>query len=152
LMARIDRLGKARELIQIGAVIGGEFSYELLRAVHTVADADLQRSLRSLMDAELINVNGIPPQASYRFRHALIRDAAYEAQLKSRRRDLHRLVGRTIEQQFPALKETQPEVLARHWTEAGEIEPAIGEWLRASKAAWARNAFHEALETCKQAL
>jgi class 3 adenylate cyclase/tetratricopeptide (TPR) repeat protein len=152
LMARLDRLGSAKEVAQIGAVIGSEFSYELLHAVHPLAEADLQGSLRRLADAELIYVHGIPPEADYTFKHALIRDAAYEALLKSRRKELHRLVARTVDEKFTALKEAHPEVLARHWTEAGETEPAITEWSRAGKAARARNAFSEARESYGQAL
>jgi class 3 adenylate cyclase/tetratricopeptide (TPR) repeat protein len=152
LMARLDRLGAAKEVIQIGAVIGREFSYELLRAVHPMAEANLQAALARLADAELLYVRGIVPDATYQFKHALIRDAAYEALLKSRRRELHRQVAVVIEKNFPALKEMHPEVLARHWTEAGEIEPAIAEWQRAGKAAEARNAFTEALESYRQAI
>jgi predicted ATPase len=152
LMARLDRLGPAREVLQVGAVIGGEFSYELLHAVHPIAEEHLQRTLRSLADAELVYVRGIAPDANYQFKHALIRDAAYEALLKSRRKELHRLVARTIDEKFPALKEAQPEVLARHWTEAGETEPAIAEWSRAGKTAQARNAFKEALQSHQQAV
>jgi predicted ATPase len=77
LMARLDRLGAAKEVAQVGAVIGGEFSYDLLHAVHPIPDEDLQRSLRNLADAELLTVRGIPPEAFYRFRYALIQDAAY---------------------------------------------------------------------------
>jgi class 3 adenylate cyclase/tetratricopeptide (TPR) repeat protein len=152
LMARLDRLGPAKEVIQTGAVIGGEFSYELLHAVHPVADEDLQRALHHLADAELLYVRGIAPEATYLFKHALIRDAAYEALLRSRRKELHRLVARTIDEKFPALKEAHPEVLARHWMQAGETEPAIAEWSRAGKAAEARNAFSEALESYQQAV
>jgi class 3 adenylate cyclase/tetratricopeptide (TPR) repeat protein len=152
LMARLDRLGQAKEVAQVGAVIGSEFSYELLHAVHSIDEADLQRALRTVADAELIYVRGIAPDATYQFKHALIRDAAYEALLKSVRRDLHRLVARTINEKFSTLKEAQPEVLARHWTEAGETEPAIAEWSRAAAAAQARNAFSEALESYQQAL
>jgi len=152
LMARLDRLGPAKEIIQIGAVIGGEFSYELLHAVHPIAEENLQHALRNLADAELIYVRGIAPDATYQFKHALIRDAAYEALLKSRRKELHRLVASTIEEQFPDLKETHPEVLARHWTEAGEIEPAVTEWTRAGKAAEASHAFVEVRESFQQAL
>jgi tetratricopeptide (TPR) repeat protein len=152
LMARLDRLGAAKQVAQVGAVIGNEFSYELLRAVHPLAKEDLQGALRKLADAELIYVHGIPPEANYTFKHALIRDAAYEALLKSRRRDLHRLVARTINEKFPTLKETHPEVLARHWTEAGEIEPAVAEWSRAGKTAQARSAFWEAQESYEQAM
>src|SRR6266852_2084646 len=105
LMARLDRLGPAKEVIQAGAVIGSEFSYELLRAVHPIGEAALQAALRKLADAELLYVRGIAPDATYQFKHALIRDAAYEALLKSRRKDLHLLVARTIEEKFPAVKE-----------------------------------------------
>ena len=104
LMARLDRLGPAKEVIQVGAVIGSEFSYELLHAVHPIAEEDLQRALRKLTDAELLYVRGIAPEATYLFKHALIRDAAYEALLKSRRKELHRLVARTIDEQFTALE------------------------------------------------
>src|SRR5712671_3259043 len=117
-MARLDRLGPAKELIQVGAVIGSEFTYELIHAVHPLAEAELQAALRALTDAELLYVRGIAPEAAYQFKHALIRDAAYEALLKSRRKELHRLVARTIDKKFPALKETHPEGLARHWTQA----------------------------------
>jgi class 3 adenylate cyclase len=131
LMARLDRLGPAKEIAQLGAVIGGEFSYELLHAVHPLAEEDLQRSLRNLAEAELLYVRGIAPEATYQFKHALIRDAAYEALLKSRRRGLHHRVAQTITEKFIAIAEAQPEVLARHWTEAGEVEPAIAEWVNA---------------------
>ena len=104
------------------------------------------------VDAELIYVRGIAPNANYRFKHALIRDAAYEALLKSRRKELHLRVARAIEEKFPAVKETQPEVLARHWTEAGQTERAINEWLRAGKTAQTRSAFKEALESYQQAV
>jgi len=128
-------------------VIGSEFSYKLLHAVHPVAEEDLQRALRSLTDAELLYVRGIAPDASYQFKHALIRDAAYEALLKSRRKELHRQVALTIVEKFPALMQARSEILARHWTEAGETEPAIAEWSRVGKAAAAHNAFKEALDS-----
>jgi tetratricopeptide (TPR) repeat protein len=152
LMARLDRLGSAREVAQVGAAIGSEFSYELLHAVHPVAEEGLQKALRDLVSAELLYERGIAPDAIYRFKHALIRDAAYEALLISRRKELHRKVASTIDEQFPTLKETHPQVLARHWTEAGEIEPAIAAWAKAGKSAESRNAFHEALESYQQAL
>jgi tetratricopeptide (TPR) repeat protein len=152
LMARLDRLGPAKEVIQIGAVIGGEFSYQLLHAVHPVAETDLQRALRNLADADLLYVRGIAPEATSQFKHALIRDAAYEALLKSRRKDLHRLVAHTIDDQFSAFAVAHAEVLARHWTEAGETQRAIAQWSKAGAAAQARNAFREALESFRQAL
>jgi class 3 adenylate cyclase/tetratricopeptide (TPR) repeat protein len=152
LMARLDRLGPAKEIIQIGSVIGSEFSYELLHTVHPVANERLLSALLTLTDAELLYVQGVAPEAIYLFKHALIRDAAYEALLKSRRKELHRLVARAIDEKFPSLKNARPEVLARHWTEAGEFEPAIAEWLRAGRAAEVKNAFREALENYRQAL
>jgi class 3 adenylate cyclase/tetratricopeptide (TPR) repeat protein len=152
LMARLDRLGSAKEVVQIGAVIGSDFSYGLLHAVHPLPEQDLQRAILSATDAELVYVRGIPPDAHYQFKHALIRDAAYEALLKTRRKELHMRVARAINEKFPTLKEGHPEILARHWTEAGEIEQATPQWLLAAKAAHARNAFKEAQESYEQAL
>jgi class 3 adenylate cyclase/tetratricopeptide (TPR) repeat protein len=152
LMARLDRLGPTKEVAQVGAVIGGEFSYELIRAVHSMADEDLQEALRTLADADLLYVRGIAPEASYQFKHALIRDAAYGALLKSRRKELHGQVARTISDKFPVLKEAHPEVVARHWTEAGETAQAIAEWTRAGKAAELYHAFREAQQSYEQAL
>jgi class 3 adenylate cyclase/tetratricopeptide (TPR) repeat protein len=152
LMARLDRLGTAKEVAQLAAVIGPEFSYELLQAVSSSQTGELQAALAKLADAELIYPRGVPPDATYQFKHALIRDTAYDALLKSRRREMHRLVAQTIAQKFTALAETQPEVLARHWTEAGETELAISQWTRAGKAAEAHNAFHEAQESYHQGL
>jgi len=152
LMARLDRLGSAKEVIQIGAVIGNEFSYELLHVVHPIAEQGLQEALRSATDAELVYVRGIAPDSTYQFKHALIRDAAYEALLKARRRDLHRMVAQTITDKFTELAKAHPEVLARHWTEAGETEQAIAAWLSAGKSAESRNAFKEALGSYQRAL
>jgi class 3 adenylate cyclase/tetratricopeptide (TPR) repeat protein len=152
LMARLDQLGPGKEVIQIGAVIGSEFSYELLHAVYPVGAEELQNALRSVTDAELVYVRGIAPEATYQFKHALIRDAAYEALLKSRRKELHGQVARTIDQQFPLLKEAHPEVVARHWSEAGETAPAIAEWTRAGNAAESHHAFKEAQQSYEQAL
>jgi class 3 adenylate cyclase/tetratricopeptide (TPR) repeat protein len=152
LMARLDRLGAAKEIIQIGAVIGSEFSYELLRAVHPVEAEELQNALRSATDAELVYVRGIAPDATYQFKHALIRDAAYEALLKSRRRELHQKVAVAIDEKFPALKQAHPEVLARHWTEAADNAQAIAEWTRAGKEAESRHAFKEVQQSYEQAL
>jgi tetratricopeptide (TPR) repeat protein len=153
LMARLDRLGgTAKEVAQVAAVIGREFSYELLQAVHPLAEGDLQSALAKLAEAELLYTRGIAPDATYTFKHALIQDAAYEALLKTRRRELHRKVAQTITEEFAEIAEAHPEVLARHWTEASEIELAIAEWTKAGKAAEARNAFNEALEGYQQAV
>jgi tetratricopeptide (TPR) repeat protein len=153
LMARLDRLGgTAKEVAQVAAVIGREFSYELLHAVHPVAEVDLQFALAKLAEAELVYARGIAPDATYTFKHALIQDAAYEALLKTRRRELHRKIAQTITEQFAELAEAHSEVLARHWTEAGEIELAIAAWSRAAKNAQERNAFAEAQESYRQTL
>jgi class 3 adenylate cyclase len=125
LMARLDRLGSAKEVIQVGAVIGSEFSYGLLHAVHPLPDEELQNALHSVTDAELVYVRGIPPDAIYQFKHALIRDAAYEALLRSRRKELHARVAGILMRQFPDRVTSAPELLAHHYTEAGLIEQAI---------------------------
>src|SRR5215472_4828389 len=151
LTSRLDRLGKAKEVAQVAAVIGREFSYELLRGVAPTSEVELQSALEKLVDAELIYARGIAPEATYQFKHALIQDAAYEALLKTRRRQLHHQVAETITEKFPALAESQPEVLARHWTEASEAEPAIFAWKKAAAAADARHAFKEAEEGYRQA-
>jgi predicted ATPase len=124
----------------------------LIRAVHSIAENDLQEALRKLTDADLLYVRGIAPEATYQFKHALIRDAAYEALLKSRRKELHRQVARTINEKFPGLKEVHPAVVARHWSEAGEPAQAIAAWTRAGKVAESRHAFREAQQSYEQAL
>ena len=152
LMSRLDRLGPAKEVLQISAVIGSQFSYELLQAVLKIGDEELQQALHALADAELLYVRGIAPDVIYQFKHALIRDAAYEALLKSRRKELHHIVARTIEEQFSVIKEAHPEVLARHWTEAGETEPAIAGWQKAGEQAVERGAYREAERHYREAL
>jgi class 3 adenylate cyclase/predicted ATPase len=152
LMARLDRLGQAKEIAQTAAVIGPEFSYELLNAVHPVGEAELQTSLTKLADAQLLYVNGIPPNATYRFKHALIRDAAYETLLKSKRRDVHRLVAKMIDTEFPVIKEAHPEVLAQHWAEAGEIDQAILSWEKAGRRALEHSANTEAIGHLRKGL
>jgi len=151
LMARLDRLGEAKEVAQLAAVIGPEFSYELLQLITEIPEYELRTALTKLTDAELIYARGFPPEATYQFKHALIRDTAYDALLKSRRRELHRLVADTIDKTFAALRE-QAEVLAHHWTEAGETELAITQWSKAGEAAQARNAFREAQQSYQLAL
>jgi class 3 adenylate cyclase/tetratricopeptide (TPR) repeat protein len=152
LMARLDRLGSAKEVIQVGAVIGSDFSYELLHAVHPMKATDLQRALSSLSDAELLYVRGIAPDATYQFKHALIRDAAYEALLKSRRKELHLRVARTLDEKFNVLKETHPEVLARHWVEAGDGAKAVQYLNLAGEQAAMRAAHTEAIAHFSEAL
>jgi predicted ATPase len=128
LMARLDRLGPAREVAQIGSVIGRDFSYALLRAVAGMDDTPLQAALDRLADADILLVQGPPPDADYRFKHALIQDAAYENLLKSRRLILHRRVGETLRDKFAGTAAAEPELLAHHFTQAGMTEAAIEWW------------------------
>jgi class 3 adenylate cyclase/tetratricopeptide (TPR) repeat protein len=156
LAARLDRLGEAREVAQIGAVLGREFSYGLLRSVaatasvsgvadgalvSAVADHALQSTLDRLTEADLLFVEGIGPEATYRFKHALLQDAAYESLLKSRRQALHRRAAGAL----LAAPNPQPELVAHHFTQAGETEPAIEWWGKAGDAALRRSAFQEAI-------
>ena len=136
----VDRLGPAKEMIQIGAVIGSEFSYGLLHAVYPIPDEDLQGAIRSATDAELMYVQGIPPDAAYQFKHALIRDAAYEAILRSRRKELHSRIAEVLEVQFPETVTVAPELVAHHYTEAGLIAQAIPYWQEAGERALKRSA------------
>jgi class 3 adenylate cyclase len=127
LMARLDRLGPAREVAQIGSVIGRGFSYKLLKVVAGMDDATLEAALEKLSDADIVLVEGILPDSDYRFKHALIQDAAYENLLKSRRQVLHRRVAETLRDRFPDTAAAAPEVLAHHFTQAGLTAAAI-EW------------------------
>ena len=145
LMARLDRLGPAREVAQIGSVIGRGFSYALLRAVTGMDDAALQVELERLADADILLVQGSPPEADYRFKHALIQDAAYENLLKSRRQTLHRRVAETLRDKFTAIAATEPELLAHQFTQAGMTEAAIDWWGKAGDQALRRSAFQEAI-------
>ena len=152
LIARLDGMGRAKEVAQLGAVLGREFSYELLQAVSPLPEEEVQAALAELADAELLYARGLPPEATYRFKHALIQDTAYATLLKRARRALHRGVAQTMTERFPALAEAQPQVLARHWSDAGEAEPAIAAWTKAARAADARHAYKEAEEGYRQAL
>ncbi|HEY1448351.1 MAG TPA: AAA family ATPase, partial [Caulobacteraceae bacterium] len=152
LAARLDRLGRARETAQLGAVIGREFSYELIAALSPDPEKELEADLAALTGADLIIARGLPPFATYQFKHALIQDAAYDALLKSKRRELHAKVARTIAERFSAVAICQPEVLARHWTEAGEAAQAVTAWKSAGDIAYERRAYEEAEQAYRQAL
>jgi predicted ATPase/class 3 adenylate cyclase len=145
LMARLDRLAPVREVAQIGAVVGREFSYELLNTVAGLPRERLEEALAQLVRSELIFCRGEPPQAIYTFKHALVRDAAYSGLLKSRRAALHATIADAFEQRFPEIVEAQPETLAHHLTEAGLFEKAEGYWLQAGKKAAMRSANLEAI-------
>jgi predicted ATPase len=145
-------LGEAKETAQIGAALGREFSYELLAAVSSLEDAALRNALDQLQRAELIFRRGLPPQAIYTFKHALVRDAAYDTLLKIPRRQLHLRIARVLKEHFNDRATAQPELLAYHYTEAAEIEPAIENWLAAGKRAAERSANVEAVAHLRHGL
>jgi class 3 adenylate cyclase/tetratricopeptide (TPR) repeat protein len=152
LTARLDRLGPAREVAQIAAVIGRGFSYPLIRAVAKMEDEALQTALERLAEADILLVQGLPPDSEYRFKHALIQDAAYENLLKSRRQALHRRTGEVLRDRFATTAAAEPELLAHHFTQAGLTEAAIEWWGTAGQRSLARHALVEAAEQLKRAL
>ncbi|WFU69254.1 AAA family ATPase [Bradyrhizobium sp. CB2312] len=146
LMARLDRLHSVKEIAQIGAAIGREFSYFLIRAVVAREETRLQQSLSELEQAGLIFRQGDLPDAVYTFKHALVRDAAYQSLLKIRRRQLHAQIGRALEEEFQTAAVNDPEILAHHFTEAGLLEQATDYWLKAGKRALGRSSNAEAVK------
>jgi class 3 adenylate cyclase/tetratricopeptide (TPR) repeat protein len=144
LAARLDRLGPAREMAQIGAVLGRDFAYSLLRAVAETDETAVQTALERLADADLLFVEGAPPVANYRFKHALIQDAAYDSLLKSRRQALHRRAAEVLRDQ-PERAAAEPEIIAHHFTQAGLDDLAIEWWGKAGDHALRRSAFQEAI-------
>ncbi len=140
-MARLDRLGPAaREVAQIGAAIGREFPHALLASVARKPETELASALDPLVQAGLLFRHGVPPHASYLFKHALVQDAAYGTLLRERRRTLHARIAETLESQFAETAESQPEILAHHYTEAGLIERAAGWWGKAGLRSLDRSA------------
>src|SRR6516162_9832695 len=152
LTARLDRLGPAREVAQIAAVIGRGFSYPLVRAVAKMEDEALRTALERLAEADILLVQGLPPESEYRFKHALIQDAAYENLLKSRRQALHRRTGEVLRDQFATTVAAEPQLLAHHFTQAGMTEAAIEWWRTAGQRSLARAALLEGKEQLKRAL
>jgi len=144
-MARLDRLATVKDVAQLGATIGRTFAYELLQAVSPLDEATLQHSLRQLVEAELVYQRGMPPQATYTFKHALIQDAAYQSLLRSMRQQYHQRLAQVLAEQFPETAETQPELLAHHYTEAGLMAQAMPHWQRAGQRASERSAYLEAI-------
>src|SRR5437899_10366768 len=140
LMARLDRLATVKALAQLGATLGREFSYALLQAVSPWDEETLQRGLHQLVAAEFLYQRGVPPQATYTFKHALIQDAAYASLLKSTRQQYHQRIAQVLEAQFPDTAEAQPELLAQHYTEAGLTEPAVPYWHKAAQRVGERSA------------
>jgi class 3 adenylate cyclase/predicted ATPase len=153
LMARLDWLGAAaKELAQVAAVIGREFSHALLSAVMQKPDAELDATIERLIGSGLLFRQGQAPHATYTFKHALVQDAAYGTLLREQRRALHARIASTIEAQFPDIAESQPELLARYWTEAGAIEKSALLWGKAGQRSLARSALEEAVEQLQRAL
>jgi tetratricopeptide (TPR) repeat protein len=144
LLARLDRLAPVREVAQIGAALGRQFSHELIAAVARMPPAQLDDALAQLVGAELIYRRGTPPDAEYTFKHALVQDAAYDSLLRSRRQQLHARIAAALEDRFPEIVAAQPALLARHCAEAGLIEPAVAYWLAAGRQALMRSATAEA--------
>jgi class 3 adenylate cyclase/predicted ATPase len=152
LLARLDRFAPVKGTAQVGSALGREFSYELLSAVSPLTEIELKRALDQLVQAELINVRGTPPQAVFSFKHALVRDAAYESMLKSTRSKLHATIARVLEQHFREMIEASPELAAHHYTEAGLIDPAVSYWKLAGERAAAKSANAEAIAHIKRGL
>jgi class 3 adenylate cyclase/predicted ATPase len=140
LMARLDRLAAVKGLAQLGATLGREFSYDLLQLVSPWDTETLRRGLHQLVEAEFLYQRGLPPQATYLFKHALIQDVAYQSLLRSTRQQYHQRIAQVLEAQFPESATTQPELLAHHYTEAGVLAQAIPYWQRAGQRAIERSA------------
>jgi predicted ATPase len=152
LMARLDRLGAAKEVAQIGAAIGRTFSHSLLAAVAHQPEVELESAIDRLIAAGLLFRQGVPPHATYLFKHALVRDTAYGTLLRRPRAALHARIADTLESQFPDVAERQPELLARHCTEAGLIDKAAALWGKAGQRSLERSALIEAAEQLTRAL
>lgn len=145
LMARLDRLGAGKPIAQLGAVIGRQFAYTLLQAIAPWDEATLQRALGQRVDAELLYPRGYPPDATYLFKHALIQEVAYQSLLKSTRQQYHQRIAQELAAHFPETAETQPELLAHHYTEASLRESAVSWWQRAGQRAVQHSAQTEAI-------
>ncbi len=152
LMARLDHLAPIKEVAQLAAMLGRSFSYELLAAVSPQDEAALEHTLSDLVAAGLVYQRGLPPEANYEFKHALVQDAAYQLLLKSTRQQYHGRIAEVLEQQFPDTAETQPELLAHHWTEAREPGKAVDYWLKAGRRAGEHSATLEAVAHLERGL
>jgi class 3 adenylate cyclase/tetratricopeptide (TPR) repeat protein len=152
LAARLDRLGDARDIAQIGAVAGREFAFGLLLAIAGRPEAELNAALEQLVDADLVFVDGLAPDATYRFKHALIQEAAYESMLRSRRREIHAQIAKALMRLQPAIAETAPETLATHLARAGDQAGAAEYWQKAGQLAQRNSAYREAIGAYQNAL
>ena len=144
-MARLDRLASVRQVAQIGAAIGREFSYELLRAVSRLPEDELHAALARLVASELVFQRGAPPDAVYSFKHALVQDAAHGSLLRGTRQQLHAQIAEALEAHAPELMDSQPELFAQHYAEAGLVEKSVSYWLKAGRSSSARSANLEAI-------
>ncbi|WOH47519.1 adenylate/guanylate cyclase domain-containing protein [Bradyrhizobium sp. sBnM-33] len=152
LLARLDRLAPAREVAQVAAAIGREFSHELLAITAALPESDLQAALDDLVGSGLVFRRGTPPQATYSFKHALVQDTAYATLVRAKRQRLHARIAAALEQHFPETVQAQPELLAHHFMEAGLAEPATDYWLKAGQRAIARSSMAEALAQLRNGL
>ena len=152
LAARLDRLGEAREVAQMGAVVGREFKFGLLHAIAGAPEAELTIALEKLVDADLLFVDGVAPDSTYRFKHALIQEAAYESMLRSRRRQIHAEIAEALVRMQPAIVETAPETVATHFARAGDEAGAAEYWQKAGKLAQRNSAYREAIGAYQNAL
>jgi hypothetical protein len=152
-LGRLDRLGpSAKNVAQVGAAIGRDFSYELLAAAAPLAEPELQEALRRLVEAGLVFQRGAPPAAEYLFKHALVQDTAYSTLLRGPRQALHRRIAEALEQRFPESVETRPEILAHHYGEAAIADKAIAYWHLAGKLSVAKSAVREAIAQLRRGL
>jgi predicted ATPase len=152
LLARLDRLALAREVAQIAAALGRQFSHELISAAAAMPRQQLDDALTQLVKAELIFRRGTPLDAEYTFKHALVQDAAYSTLLRSRRQQLHGRIAATLEDQLPETVASQPALVAWHCAEAGLVEKAVAYWLKAGQQALARSAMTEAVALLRKGL
>jgi class 3 adenylate cyclase/predicted ATPase len=153
LLGRLDRLGPlAKNVAQVGAAIGRDFSHELLAAASPLAEPDLQEALRRLVEAGLVFQRGTPPAAEYLFKHALVQDTAYSTLLRGPRQALHRRIAEALEQRFPDIVQIRPEIVAHHYGEAAIADKAIGYWHHAGKSSVAKSAVHEAIAQLRRSL
>jgi TolB-like protein/predicted ATPase len=152
LMARLDRLASVRRVAQIGAAIGREFSYALLRVVSRLLDDELQAALTRLVASELVFQRGTPPDAVYSFKHALVQDAAHDSLLRNTRRQLHAKIAEAVEAHSPEITESQPELLAQHYAEAGLVKKSVAFWGKAARRSAARSTMAEAAAQLQKGL
>ena len=152
LMARLDRIGPGRQVAQIGAVIGRHFSFDLIAALSLTSIEQLRTGLQELVDAQLLFCRGLAPDAEYTFKHALVQDVAYDSLLKVQRAHFHRQIAEVLQERFPAIADAQPEIVARHLSEAEQWQDAAHWWTRAGELSLHRSAFVEAVTQFENAI